>query len=371
MTTVKSATGTAMALLLLSCLPAMTSCGSGPDNQPTVRVPDSSDAPVGLHQCKVKADTARPMLVEWPATEKAALQASSDRGVVVVSYDGCRLRMLDACSLEGAYEFHETSRSMDGFTVTNRNELYAKLPLGAVSLQGEIDKGHSLKLSYVAVGTRTTEIARAERDQLVGTCDGATHYVRTMIVGAYELASEASLDVGASVEVGPAGLGGGHGEAASVIRSDGDLTGCADRATPADDPGCAAVVQLVLVPVSVPEPVVPPPAPVSPVAAPAPAPAPAPKAEKPRKEPVAQVEAEPIFKGGSGSFELIYHESYCAGNVQIIPFTDVDPMAKRMLKKVRKMSYCSTKGPFMRRFESHAAATRWVEKQTWGEDDDF
>lgn len=360
-----------LAHTLVTVFVVLASCGGGMDDIPLVKQPTASDAPVGLHQCKVRSDTARPMLVEWPATEKAALQSSSQRGVVVVSYDGCRLRMLDTCAVEGEYEFQETSRSKDGFAIKDKSELFAKLPLGAISLEGELAKGRSLNLSYVAVGTRTARLSEVKADQLKGACTGATHFVRTLIVGAYELASEASLDVGAAVEVGPAGVGGGHSGSTRIIRSDGDLAMCAERSTPADVPACAAVVQLVLVPIT--PHATPPPAPVVVVArpsAPEPEPASAPIAPAPAPAPVE--EKEPVLKGGSGSFEMIYHEAYCAGNVQIIPFTDVDPMAKKMLKMVRGKSYCSTKGPFIRRFEDHSAATRWVDKQTWGdEEDDF
>ena len=38
--------------------------------------------------------------------------------------------------------------------VKDKTELFAKLPLGAVSLEGEINQGKQLSLSYVAVGAR-------------------------------------------------------------------------------------------------------------------------------------------------------------------------------------------------------------------------
>ena len=82
----------------------LTGCGA--PQPPGFNGAGSIAAPeTGVHQCKVSKDTARPMLVEWPAVEKASLQASAARGLVVVRYDGCRLKQLPRCKATGDYEF--------------------------------------------------------------------------------------------------------------------------------------------------------------------------------------------------------------------------------------------------------------------------
>lgn len=215
---------------------------------------DAVEKATGVHQCKVSKSVERPMLVEWPATEKAALHTNAAKGVVVVRYDGCRLKVLDHCKLDGGYDFMETPRSKDGFSIKDKTELFTKLPLGAVSLEGEISQGNTLSLSYVAVGTRTAEVGEVTAEKLSGSCEGATHYVRSMVVGAYELTSEKVVGGSAGVEVGSAGAGGSHEEQSEVLRSDGDLVACVDRATSAVDSGCQAIIQLVLDPISMPEP---------------------------------------------------------------------------------------------------------------------
>jgi hypothetical protein len=202
-----------------------------------------------VHQCRAAADAGRPMLVEWPATEKAALQSAATRGLVVVRYDGCRLRLLDRCDAGGGYAFTETSRSRDGFAIRDRSELYARLPLGAIKLEAELGEEASLELAYVAVGTRDADEVSISRTQLSGGCDGSTHFVRSMVVGAYELARATASEVGAGADVGPAGIGGSREASRQVIRGDGNLEACLDDATPADDTRCQAVVQLVLVPI--------------------------------------------------------------------------------------------------------------------------
>jgi hypothetical protein len=204
----------------------------------------------GVQQCKVTNSVERPMLAEWPATEKAALHTNAQRGVVVVRYDGCRLKMLEKCKAESGYKFNETPRAKDGFTVKNKSELFTKLPLGAVSLEGTISQGNTLSMTYVAVGTRTAQVDEVTNAELSGSCDGATHYVRSMIVGAYELSSEKAAGGGAGIEVGSAGAGGSHTEQSNLLKSDGDISSCVDRETPATDSGCQAIIQLVLEPIS-------------------------------------------------------------------------------------------------------------------------
>jgi hypothetical protein len=237
--------------LALGIAAATLAAACGAPQPPGLDEAGSIGAPeTGVHRCKVSKDTARPMLVEWPAVEKAALQARAAKGLVVVRYDGCRLKQLPRCKAEGGYEFVETSRAQDGFVVKDKTELFARLPLGAVSLEGEINQGKQLSLSYVAVGARSTDVSRVGRERLEGECDGATHFVRTMVVGAYALGAEAALGGGAGVSVGGAGTGGSHEKSTEVIRRDGNLEDCLDEATPAEDKRCQAIVQLILEPVS-------------------------------------------------------------------------------------------------------------------------
>lgn len=221
-------------------------CACGPAELPTTGAGLKNAS--GVHQSRAARDVERPMLVDWPAVEKAALQSAAGRGIVIVRYDGKRLKLLDGCALNGSYRFDATARSQDGFEIRDRTALFAKLPLGAVGLKGEIEAGHVLALSYVAVGTRSASVDSVSSDQLAGNCAEATHFVRSMVVGAYQLTSGKQRGGSAGVEVGAAGVGGDHARESRVLRSDGDLERCTASETPADDPGCQAIVQLVLEP---------------------------------------------------------------------------------------------------------------------------
>ncbi len=241
------ACGSLRVLVVAACAVAW-SCGGASLGDVVETTPSLGESDQSA-RCKVVKDASRPMLVEWPATDKATLQAQTARGIAVARYDGCRLKLLTGCRVEGDYSFLETSRAKDGFRVADEADLFARLPLGAVSLEGEIKRGRELSLSYVAVGARTAS-GGVTAARMSGSCEGATHFVRAMIVGAYELRSEARIGGKAGIDVaGVAGAGGGAKKEHEVLRADGDLQSCLDPSTSATSQNCQAIVQLDLAPI--------------------------------------------------------------------------------------------------------------------------
>lgn len=180
--------------------------------------------------CEAPEDTTRPLLADWSAADMASLITTAERQVVVVAYDGCTLELLDGCHLPGRYVFKETARARDGISVDDREGLYEKLPLGADNLEGELEGADRLSLSYVSVGTLTARISDRSKGMVVGDCDRATHFVHSMVTGAYELVA-------------------GKGGEEDVVRSGGDLEGCFTAGSP-HDRECQAVVQAALMPLS-------------------------------------------------------------------------------------------------------------------------
>jgi hypothetical protein len=205
---------------------------------PTVEGADDQQA-----TCKVAKDPLNPLIVEWPGTSKVDLDSASQQGTVVVSYAGCTLKVLTSCKAGGAYELTSVTPARDKLQIADQNELYARLPLGAASLKGELSLGSSLELDYIAVGQR---IAKKAPRLLSGDCAGATHYVRTITVGAYSLDARAKGKAGASVEVGSAGGGIGRAETSRRLRGSGNVEGCESDPAGKD---CGAVLQLGLAPI--------------------------------------------------------------------------------------------------------------------------
>ena len=224
-------------LVLALTAPSVIACGGAPGIAETPSVESADDQ---IATCKVAKDPLNPMVVEWPGTSKVDLEAASQESVVVVSYKACTLKVLSGCAAKGKYDFVATTPTRDEIRMASRSELYAHLPLGAAALRGEVESGSSLKLEYVAVGQR---IAKPPAS-LHGECEGATHFVRTITVGAYQLDAQAAAGLGVEAGVGSAGAGAKHKDAVRRLRSAGDVAACTASKGRGE---CGAVLQLGLV----------------------------------------------------------------------------------------------------------------------------
>ena len=190
-----------------------------------------------LDQCEVPPNAVSPLVVNWPATKKALLQTQSENKVVIVHYDGCRLELLDGCNVRGKYDYKKTVRSKDRMILENSKDLMDKLVIGADELEKEMRAGAKLRLSYVTAGTKKATINPDNRGMMIGSCDEATHFVDSMVLGAYEISQDIS------------GQGKG-GEKREVIRSGGDLNSCSKMDTAAGAEACKAIVEMYLVPIT-------------------------------------------------------------------------------------------------------------------------
>ena len=212
------------------------SCG-GQGIQP--ETPTTGDHPDAPQACVAARDPLNPMIVEWPAMSRTDLDSVSRRGIVVVSYVGCVMKVLANCTAQGSYGFEAVTPAGDTLSIEDESKLYAELPLGVASLKGELQQGKKLELSYVAVGQR---VANKPPATLSGECRGATHWVKTMTVGAYALDVLAASRVGGGAEVG--GVQGGGEQSAKRSRrgGSGDVEGC--RNGTAAGESCNAILKL-------------------------------------------------------------------------------------------------------------------------------
>ncbi len=235
-----------LALALVSAGgPLTTGCGDPILAKP----PTVADADDQVATCKIARDPLNPLIVEWPGTSKVELDSTSKRGIVIVSYVGCNLKVLPNCRADGAYGFTGVTPARDTIEVASVTDLYARLPLGAASLKGELSSGSKLSLEYIAVGLRRAETAPVT---LAGDCTGATHYVDRMTLGAYSLDALASGSVGGGIDVQGAGIGAGRKENARRLRGSGELTRCDGKAPNGEgelaSSGCGAILQIGLSP---------------------------------------------------------------------------------------------------------------------------
>lgn len=236
------AAGSLPALAPLACALTMA-CGGG-SLQPNVATPAD---PTPLEKCRVAASHESPLVTEWPASEKARLQTMLGSRAVAVSYSGCELRIVDECSLPGQYGWHRTTLSTDSVEIRNADELWAKLPLGAASLEGELDRSGRLSVRTTVSGQLQLEAAPVLPSD--GACANVTHVVTAISIGAFQMTSggAAGGEVGASSLIG--GAGGKTRREESLVRSAGDAERCRDASDSAPNMDCGSPIQLFLMPV--------------------------------------------------------------------------------------------------------------------------
>lgn len=235
--------------LLASIALASAGCGGVPDvvaSDPTVAQAEGKDEAA---MCQSAYDRENPLIIEWPGTEKVALESIAKRGLVMVRYEGCKLQILHRCEVKGSYGFDAVTVHRDTLEIKDDKDLFTRMPVHSSSLKGELASGKMLKLDYVLVGQ---QLASGDPAEMTGDCAGATHYVRTISLGAYEMTTASKAQSGADVNLGIIEAGGHSKSSRNRLRHSGDVPECADKKDIDEKNiktyGCTAPVQLGLAP---------------------------------------------------------------------------------------------------------------------------
>lgn len=220
--------------------------GGGKDGGGAGAVAPQTD-PTPLAKCKVAANSSNPLVTEWPASEKAHLQSLAAKRVVAVEYSGCELNIVDACELPGGYDWHRTTLATDQIEIDNADELFAKLPLGAFALEGELERSGRLAVRTTVAGQL---VSKAPTDAAVqsAACARATHYVSAISVGAFQLLSGSSIEGGGQVGVAGVGAGARGRNKEVVLREAGVGDTCPESSDEAPHTQCASPIQVFLQP---------------------------------------------------------------------------------------------------------------------------
>ena len=206
----------------------------------------------GQARCGVMKSQASPLIIEWPSSDRGALEGLVSRrgeaGLVAVRYEGCEMELLRRCTVAGSYAYTGLGVKHDDQTFRSADELYAKIPLGAAQLEAELERSGALSLTMTVIGRYEAARARVDRSELRGDCDRATHVIAAASVGAFRLATEA----GAGVSAGGGFINGpraGVGSSAErgFEKSDGDPSQCSGGDTPPDE--CSALLRLEVEPI--------------------------------------------------------------------------------------------------------------------------
>lgn len=222
-------------ITLVSCNPL----GSVPPD-----VPEPAGDPTPLAKCQVAASQSNPLVTEWPASEKAHLQSLASRHVVAVAYTGCELRIIPECNVPGTYDWHRTTLATDTLEIRNADELYAKLPIGAISLEGELARSGQLAVQTTVAGQLRAESAGTLPAS--EACRSATHFVSAISVGAFKLLSGAQSATAGGAGIGGVGAGARHEGGKQVLRTAGDPDACGKEADAGPNVECASPIQLFL-----------------------------------------------------------------------------------------------------------------------------
>lgn len=204
-------------------------------------------------KCRVAKSQSEPLIVEWADTDRARLESLSHKGLVAVHYEGCTLRLLSRCSVKGAgYSYSPVTRRVNKLTIKDEDDLFMKMPYGAVALESKLRSAGQLNVQMTTVGRYEAPIKNVYRDDLEGDCSETTHIVQALTVGAFTFSAGSDAEVGAGANI--AGVGGGAKSTATheVLQKDGDESACSGSTTTSSAPpeGCTGPFQIEVMPLA-------------------------------------------------------------------------------------------------------------------------
>ncbi len=198
-------------------------------------------------RCVKASEAARnPLVAEWPASEKAHLESLIQERVVAVRYEGCDLQVIPGCRLPGNYTWRQTTVATDTLEIKDADELYAKLPIGAIGLEGELARSGHLAVQTTVVGQM--RMASPLAVEVPAACHEATHYVEAISIGSFKLFSGSDSSATGRADVGVAGAGGKRSTSRVTLREAGSTAACGYTSSESPTSQCASPIQLFLNP---------------------------------------------------------------------------------------------------------------------------
>ena len=193
---------------------------------------------------------AEPLIIDLPSNARLDFEVAMKEGVAVVAYDCKSIEVLKGCKVEGEYRFAGVSRKERVVQISNLDDLAVNLPLGAAKLSTDIQSGRSIDLAMVLVGKRSSPSMEVVREDLSGSCEGATHFVRAATLGAFSMATGSQGKVSAVADVFGAGTAATSSSERRSVSRDGDLTSCKTSKPDAEQPPgeCQSAIRLELLP---------------------------------------------------------------------------------------------------------------------------
>jgi uncharacterized protein len=242
-------------LLLCACTAGKPADAVRP-TAPTVAQADPTLASSGGQNVTACTKPARAdlMAVDWTPEMRGDFEVAMKEGLAVVRYDCRSIELVHGCGLPGSYGYIGMTRRDKKIEMNNKDEVAANLPMGGIAwlsdVSAKLGRESALAAHYVMVGKRSAARKRAGQDELDGSCDGATHFVRAATVGAFAVATGSKAEIGGSAKILGRGASAGSSSATTIQAQDGDVAACEkstpDGGSPPDQ--CGAVLRVELEP---------------------------------------------------------------------------------------------------------------------------
>lgn len=231
-----------VSLFTLSCGPSVPAPSGAPSPPPL---------PVGPQtKCGVTKSQEKPLIVEWPSAARGDLETQARGGLVVVRYRGCEMDVLPRCRAPGAYVYAPFTPKVDRVIIRDQDELWASIPIGAARFEGTLRQAGQLNVAMTLVGKMTSDRGVLRAAELSGDCEGATHVIVGITVGAFEFFAGADQGAGAGAQLFGAGGGAKTAALRETLTKDGLTASCAAAklTDPTPPEGCGALLRLEVLP---------------------------------------------------------------------------------------------------------------------------
>lgn len=229
------------------------SCGAGSAGR-VVRPDEKKAADVlgGNGSCSSVGEEPQLLTLDWQDTLREDLETAMAKHVVVVHYGCDGVKVLRDCEVAGEYDFAGFSRAQTEAKLADEDQLKVNLPVGAATFGAEIQRGSTIDITYVAVGQQSTTVHGVPRSKLKGSCEAATHTVRSANIGAFAVATGTRGQANAAVALLGRSASGSSSSEQKIQRVNGALAACnaASEAAKGPTENCRALIQLLLSPIS-------------------------------------------------------------------------------------------------------------------------
>jgi hypothetical protein len=132
-------------------------------------------------------------VLDLPASERGSLEeAVARQAVAAVIHRAGSIEVLPRCRVPGSYHFQKRSET-NTYTARGDADLRHYFPLRGTRFRPALAANHIVTVDTTEGGDFVARDYLAERTALSGSCDGATHVLRRLVVGAFTVRSSDEL----------------------------------------------------------------------------------------------------------------------------------------------------------------------------------